>query len=320
MIKIYCIPDTATNVTLDITHLVKTVTNIGDSSLLARKLTLTLAFPLWDVNQPRISVPNGTKIWMVLDSEEIFRGVVFTTEVNTSEELIITAYDYLIYLNKSKVTYNFAKVTPEAACKTVCKDLGITVGSVFATGKKVSLLVSSQSACEAIMGMYDLIKSGGYLLTITGTNVNVIKKGVLETNFTMTIKQSGTGNNTISNDMTATLDNMVNRVKIYDSTGVYKAQVEDKTSQGKYGTIQSNYTIEDGVNQTTAAKALLAGITQTVTVECLGNWLCLTGCLMNTDVFYLGSMTNVKYLIDGDTHTWNVETSEYSMSLNLVTN
>lgn len=317
MIRIYCIPGI---VQFEITNLVKAVSNSGDSSTIARKLTLTLAHPIWDSNQPLLSIPAGTKIWMTLDDEEIFRGIVWTPDDSSDEELTITAYDYLIYLNKSKVTHNFTNIMPENATKTICSDLGIQTGNIAVTNKKVSRLLSQVTGCDAIMQMYDQVKANGFLLTITGIKLNVIQKGLLIANYILTINNTNDGNNMISNSYTPTLEGMVNKVKIYDANGKYLSSVENTADKNKYGTLQENYTAEDGKNSTVEAKKLLKGIEETYSEEAIGNWLCRTGFLINAKIFYIDSMKDVKLLIDGDTHTWDVETNKYTMQLNLVTN
>lgn len=255
---------------------------------------------------------------MVLDDVEIFRGIVWTVEDTTSEELLLTAYDYLIYLNKSKVSYNFTNTTPEAAAAKVCKDFGILTGSLYVTSKKVSQLLSSVTAAEAINKMYDQVTLGGYLLTITGLKVNVIKKGLLISNYVLTINKAPDGNNSISNDYIATLDGMINRVNILDSNGVYHSFVENKLNEN-YGMITDEYTTQTGLDPATEAKKLLVGVGNTYTWEGIGNWTCQTGWLVNAKIFYLKSMNNINLIIDGDTHTWDVVTSKYTMQLNLVT-
>lgn len=316
MIEIYCKPDIQE---INITNFVKSVSNSGDSSLLARKLSITLALPIWDKNQPNINLPLGSKIRMVLDGEEIFNGVIWIIENNSGEELILTAYDYLIYLNKSKVTYNFTNIKPEEAVKTICSELDVETGDIAQTGAAVSNLVQQQTACEAILDLYDMVSPNGYLLTITKTKINVIRKGQTITNYTLTINDDGKYNNVISNNYSSYLEDMVNVVKIYNAQNNFIGFVADGANKEKYGILQENYTAETGKDSNTEAKKMLKSIGNSCSVEALGNWQCKTGFVINTKIFYLDSMKNASFLIDGDTHTWDIGTNEYTMQLNLVT-
>jgi len=316
MIEIYCKPDIEE---INITNFVKSVSNSGDSSLLSRKLSITLAHPIWDKNQPQVNLPLGSKIRMILDGEEIFNGILWIVESNSNEELILTAYDFLIYLNKSKVTYNFTNIKPEDAVKKICSELGVETGDIEQTGVAVSNLVQQQTACEAILGLYDMVTLNGYLLTITKTKINVIRKGQTITNYTLTINENGQGNNVISNDYTSSLEDMINMVKIYDDKNNCIGVVEDEANKEKYGILQENYTAETGKDSNIEATKMLKSIGNSCSVEALGNWQCKTGFVINTKIFYLDSMKNASFLIDGDTHTWDIGTNEYTMQLNLVT-
>jgi len=66
----------------------------------------------------------------------------------------ITAYDGLIYLTKSKGTYNFKKMTAEAITKKVAGDFGISVGTLASTGIGQSFIADSQGIYDIIMQAY----------------------------------------------------------------------------------------------------------------------------------------------------------------------
>ena len=126
MIKLYSLNS---GVVTDITNAIKSISSTGDKAQAARKLDITLVYSTWDKNQPRLNVQPSTRVWLLLDGKEIFRGIVWDRELSSSEELKFSVYDYLIYLTKSKVTYNFSNITAEDATKKICSDLGISVGT-----------------------------------------------------------------------------------------------------------------------------------------------------------------------------------------------
>ena len=304
----------------EITDLCKSISISGDVEQVARKLELTLAYSIFDKNQTKINIPVGTKIWVILDGKEIFRGIVWDRDVNSSsQELSITAYDYLIYLTKSKVTYNFKNISADEATRKICSELGIQVGNLATTGR-YSRVLAQTPAYDAIMEMYtqDSKMTGNkYIAVMTGDNLNVIKKGTVIAGFSL-ISQADNSNNNISNlDYKNSLDSMINRVKIYDDKNNYVGEVSNTEWIKSFGVLQDNYVKEQDKNANTVATNMLKGITEDLTIEALGNWDCRTGYAVKVQISYLDTLQNKIIYIDGDTHTWEVATGKHTMSLTL---
>jgi hypothetical protein len=111
------------------------------------------------------------------------------------------------------------------------------------------------------------------------------------------------------------MDQIVNRVKIYDEKGNQIGEVQDNDSQKLYGTFQQIYTQEKDIDAMTAAKAMLAVTpTQKIKISCVGNPNCLS-CYF---VMVSDSTTGLKgrYWISSDKHTWENDT--YMMELELM--
>ncbi|TGE33320.1 terminase [Desulfosporosinus sp. Sb-LF] len=318
MIKLYAFYN---GVTMDLTNVIESINNIGDKAQAARKIDIKLAYPIWDRNQPRAQVSPGTRVWMVLDGKEIFRGVAWDRVLDSANQILsFTAYDYLIYLIKSKVTYNFVNVTPEDATQKVCAELGITAGAIASTGIKVNRLIAQKTGYEAIMEMYtQASKTNGkqYIPIMDGTKLSVIEKGATVAGYTLRSQSGDTTSNVLSTSYRDTMDSMVNKVKIYDDKNNYVSEVSNSSQVNDYGLIQDNYTKEKDKDSQTVANGMLTGITQDVTIPALGNWACRTGYAVNTEIFYVSNLQKSVMFIDGDTHTWEPGTGLYTMSLNL---
>lgn len=307
------------NITTNITPLCKSISISGGTSQVARKLDLTLAYSIFDKNQPHTQISPGTKVWAVLDGKEIFRGIVWDRDLSSSEESIFTAYDYLIYPTKSKVTYNFKNITCQDATKKVCSELGIAVGSLASTGR-FSRIIQGKTGYEAIMEMYSQdskITKKQYIAIMTGTKLNIYVRGSVIANFTLISQLNSNTSNILGMNYKDSLEGMVNKVKIYDDKNNLVGQVENSSWIKNFGILQENYTKEDKINSTTAAKNMLNGISQDVTIPVIGNWNCRTGYAIKTNIFYLDILRNATMYIDGDTHTWDVGTGKYTMSLTL---
>jgi len=305
----------------DITNVIKSISCSGDKAQVARKLDITLAYPIWDRNQPRTQIAPGTKVWLLLDGKEIFRGIAWDRTINSaSEDLPFVAYDYLIYLTKSKVTYNFVNITPEDATKKICSELGIETGGIASTGIKVNRLIAQKTGYEAIMEMYtQASKTNGkkYIPVMDGIKLSVIEKGKVVADYTLKSQLDGKGNNMLSTSYHDTMDGMLNKVKIYDSENKYLGEVSNGSWVNDYGLIQDNYTKEADKDSNAVANGMLTGIQREVTIPALGNWDCRTGYAVSTEIFYISTLQNATMFIDGDTHTWEPGTGKYTMSLNL---
>lgn len=318
MIKLYSFYN---GVVRDITNAVKSISSTGDKAQVARKLDVTLAYPIWDRNQPRAQIRPGTKVWLLMDGKEIFRGVAWDREINSdSEELTFPAYDYLIYLTKSKVTYNFVNITPEDATCQICSELGVETGDIASTGIKVNRLLAQKTGYEAIMEMYtQASETNGkkYIPVMDGAKLCIIEKGSVVARYALRSQLDDRSNNVLSTSYRDTLDGMVNKVKIYDSENNYVGEVSNNSWINEFGLIQENYVKEPDKDSDLVARGMLADVQTDITISALGNWACRTGYAVGTEIFYVSTLQSAVMYIEGDTHTWEPEGGKYTMSLNL---
>lgn len=315
MIRVYSLYDSKYQT--DITSLCKTVSISGDVSQCSRKMDLTVAYSLYDKNMPNVQIGCTNKIWMVDDVEgEIFRGVVFDRELNSDNETKIVVYDYLVYLLKSKASFNFQNMTPEDITKKACEEVGITPGNIASTGVKINLVVQNEDLYTIIMKAYtqaSKITGIQYIPMMRGIVLDIIQKGQVVANYILNTKQ-----NITKSAYTDSLDNMINRVKIYDSNGNYIDEVKNSGWVDTCGVLQDSYTKEQDKNPYTVAQNMLHGIDNYFKIEALGNLKCKTGNAVNVTIpwFYLTTNGAVMY-IDTDVHTWDLSTGKYTMELTL---
>ena len=314
MIKVFCLMG---NKIINITPLCKSISISGDISSVARKLDVTIANSIYDTNQPKVNITVGTKMWVTLNEKEIFRGIVWDRGISGGTELTLTVYDFLIYLTKSKVTYNFQNITCNEATQKICSEFGVATGYLAPTGR-YSRIIKGKTGYNAIMEMYtqdSLATKKQYIPVMDGLKLNVIEKGALVQSFSLVLQPNNSNISSVSyND---SLDSMVNRVKIYNENGNYIGTAQNEERVKLYGVLQENYTKETDKNANTVANNMLTGVTQSISVEALGNWNCRTGYAVKTSIFYLDSLKNVVMYIDSDTHTFDVGTNKHTMSLNL---
>lgn len=305
-------------------NLIKSITISGSKDEVARKLEATFFYSIFDRNHEHVQIGVGAKIWILLDGKEIFRGIVWERELNSHEELVITAYDYLIYLLKSTVTYNFKSILAEDAVRKIIGDLGLQCGNVPRTGIRVSRILQDKTAYEAIMEIFTQVSKQNkkqYIPVCEGTKIKIIEKGSIIVNHTLTTINAFQKENNIGNILSTsykdTMDNMCSRVKIYDDKGNYITKVEYTSLFEYYGIIQQTYQKEKDKNAIQVAKNMLHGVDIEVSVEAIGNWACRTGYAIKSKIFYVDVLKNGLLYIDSDTHTWEMESKKYTMSLDL---
>lgn len=316
--------------TQDLSDLLKTVVSSCDKSSVARKFDITYAYPITDPNQPKFQVAPGTFITVYLDYKAVWYGFVHTREMNTQEQTVtFTAYDCLIYLIRSKVNYNFNKAVAESCVEQICKDLGVKYNKIPTTGIPITLPIEDETAYEAIMHIYyEVSKKNGkkYIMYADNNQLSVMEKGAIIQDsvsvpgargmwtryHALDPKENMSG--TIYKD---TIENMINRVKAYDDKGKLLGTVESSYNQKFYGTFQSTYTKEEDKDWKTEASNLLHGVDREITVDALGDWRFRTGYAAFINAPYIEALDKKVFYIDGDTHTWNLESGLYTMELNL---
>jgi hypothetical protein len=297
----------------DITEIVTSITWSGDYKQAARKLEFGVAVSPHDYYLPKHYIALGDMIKLLDDKDkELFQGYVFTKEKSISgTEMMITTYDGLIYLLKSKGTYNFKNMSPEQITSKVCGDFGIPIGNLISTGITLNRIFDGESIYSIIMTAYTLAsKRNGkkYIPRMINGKLHVIEKGKTVTEYVLDGES-----NIIDSTYSESIENMVNRVKIYDENGKQIGKVENADWIKKYGILQDVYKKEKGANVNAIAKSMLQGIEKTAEIEGLGNIECITGNAVKIKEPYTG-LTGLFY-IDNDEHTW--QDGQHTMSLGL---
>lgn len=298
----------------DISQLVTSITWSGEYKQVARILEVVITVSPHDSHLPRQYIALGSMLKLQDDEGvELFQGYVFTKQKSyQGNEMLVTAYDGLIYLTKSQMSYNFQNMTPEAVTKKVCSDLGVPPGNLAATGINLSYIAQGKTGYEIIIAAYtQASRQNGkkYILQMNQGKVDVIEKGSVIARYVL----DNTMNLTDST-YSETLENMVNRVVIVDTTGTPVGKVENTEWMQSYGLIQSIYQKEQGKDSNTIANSLLQGVERKAGVEALGNTECITGRAIQIKEPYTG-LTGLFY-IDADTHTW--KEGNYQMNLTVA--
>lgn len=291
--------------TIDIMQLVQSITWSGNYQQCARVLEFGLISSPTDRKIPVIECELGNGVVFMQDNRILFDGYIFERQKDTESSVInITCYDRGIYLKRNEATYKFTNMTPEAIAKRVAADFGIEVGSIAATGVKISRNFIGVNLYRIIQTAYTLAseKTGKkYMIRFDGAKMNVIEKTV--TDETLIIEG---GSNLMSASTTESITNMINQVAIYNTDDKLVGTQKDAEAIKLYGLLQSYLRQSDGKDATAKAKKLIEdnGVSQKITIENLGNIANITGGTVVVREPYTGFYG--LFYIDEDVHTWKL--------------
>ena len=183
----------------------------------------------------------------------------------------------------------------------LCNDFEIPIGSFAKTGIKQSFLANRKAIYNILATAYTTAskKTGKkYMPRIKDGKLDVIEIGELVAGFKIS-----DDTNIIDSGYTESIENMVNRVRIYNEKNEQVGVIENAEWIKKYGVLQETYVKQKGKDAQLEAKALLTDIEKTINVEVLGNIQCVTGNAVKVKDTATG-LTGMFY-IDSDTHTWS---------------
>lgn len=302
------------NTELDISNFVSSITWSGSVSQASRSLELSLVYSPFDKNIKDIGIKPGDRLKLYEDGKLLINAMVYTRErVSEQGTISYTGRDELNRLLRSNGTYNFKNTTPERIVTTVCNDLKVSTGTIAETKVPIKkMLVDGESFYNIIMKAYTkAYKSTGkkYMPFMYNEKLSILEKGEAISDFYLKDDV-----NITASDYSESIENIVNKVKIYDDKGKQIGEVKNPDSINLHGIFQDVYTKEDGVNPITAANNMLTGTEKTASIEGIGNVSCISGY----SVKIKDSITGLtgKFWIDNDSHTW--ENGIHTMSLELA--
>lgn len=301
MVRVYCGGK-------DITEIVTSSRWSGDDKQASRMFEFGIAVSLNDYYLPKVTIKMGDMVVVEKDDEEIFQGYVFSKEKSINgSEMTVSCYDGLIYLLKSKGTYNFKNMTPNAITSRVCGDFGIPIGSL-AGGSPLNHIFDREVIYNIITTAYqnETNRSGKmYLPRMDKGKLNVIEKGNKITKFVLDAKTT-----IINSTYGESMENAINKVKIFSEEGKELGEVN---LPGIPGILQDIYVKEKGKDANSQAKELLKGIERTASIEAVGDIECIAGNSVVIKEPYTG-LSGIFY-IDTDEHSFS--NGQHTMTLGL---
>ena len=265
------------------------------------------------VNLP--SIATGDYISLEDGKEgEIFFGQIFGVEKSSQTGTItFTAYDMMKHLLESTGQYNFKNLTAEAIASQVCADIQVPIRHLHPTGVNIASMI-----CDK-MKMYDIVMAGytkAHKITGDKYFAMIYKRGlgVYKTEWAVKGFILSESTNIYASSISERMDDIKNKVLIFDDKGKQIGEVKDDGSVKKFGIFQEIYSKEEGIDATTGAKNLLkTKPTQSIKISAIGDINCLS-CYF-VEVKDTATGLSGKYWIASDSHTF--ENGVHKMELEL---
>lgn len=301
----------------NITGYVTSVTWAGSAKQAARSVTFNIAYSPNDktVKKPGIKLADKIVFYPGYpdNKKTKFVGMVTRRERKSEAgELSYTAQDGMIHLLRSNGTYKFINKTPEKITSLVCRDVKVKIGNLAKTNLTImKMFVQERPYYEIIMAAYTSAyrkNKKPYIAQMNRDKLEVIEKGKVIPNFR--IRQ---GERITDSSYTENIDNMVNRVYIYNSDNQKIGSISNSKWVDRFGVFQNAISVDSGTG-TSEAKSELHGVDKTTSLTMIGDCRCVSGL----GVIIEDSRTGLKgkFWIENDSHQWN--NSVYTTTLQLA--
>ena len=300
-----------------ITEFVTTVTWSGADTQASRSLEFEMVNTPFDTSMKVPVLKGGDIVYFYDDNDKCrFEGRITgknkLSEVGTRQ---YTARDYMHNMIQSKASYISKKKTAEYITKAICKDMGISTGSIVKTKKKIKkFMVQGESIYDIINKAYKKAKTGTkYLLAMSGKKFTVAKRGGAIANFHLDSTKD-----IINIEFNENADSMINQVALYNQNNKKIGVVKNASWIKLYGIYQDVYEVEKKKKKASKAdkaeaKKQLQGVDKKSTVEAIGNIACVSGRAVT--ILDTATQTSAEFWIKSDSHTW--ENGIHTMTLEL---
>lgn len=327
----------ADGVKKDVTSMLKSVKWGGDVNVLPRKMEVSFqnADQLGPKGKRMVLTDAGQMVFLYNDSEELFRGFIFSRTIDQEGLESFTAYDELIYATKSMDTILVSGKTASEVITQQMKKFGIQIGSIqttnykipqklyqnqtlasiwnellavdkgysgqqyqFFTEKGLSYLWTRDKAAQVTIAIDNIISGSNEVSIEDLRNMVVVTKGSLEPNTNASVKGK-----TTTKQPNFTYQNAfdMDSIKKYGYLVHYSTSTDDKAT---------------ATQMKQEAKTLLGEMNKplvTSKIDFIGDPKCITGRLINVQDTITGLQG--QFYITQDDHTW--EGGDYRMSLQI---
>lgn len=300
--------------------LVKSVLWSGDSGLPHRSLMITLSNTV-NAEDQALRFELGKEVRFYADDIGLFRGIIFSYDINEAGNAVIIAHDENVYLTKNGDTRKFSGMTASAILRDICKSFGITTGAITDTGYVIPRVIFREADVWSMISavLSETRKQNGRKFRIWTENgaLNLTEKK--ETVVRWMLEDSV---NILGANRSQSIEDTRTSVKVVggdEEKNPISARLVDANLTKLYGTMQHVERADMSLNKSQIeqiAKQRIAEkgrVTEEVSVDALG----LVDVIAGVSVYAFEGMTEIVggYYVTADTHTF--EDGVHRMSVTL---
>lgn len=291
--------------TQDITPMTTTVKWSGDYQQIARSLDFDIVCTAADQSVPKVDCPLGAPIQMIENGEPLFDGFIISRTMDTEgTTLSLSCMDRGFHLRRNKIMKKYVAKTPEEIGASIAAEFKIKVGDLAKTGIPITrnFLTGANTVDDIITTSYTLASretKKTYHMGFRGDALYVTVKA--PDSRTLILKG---GSNLIAANTTESIEKVVSVVKVYNENDKFVRELRDESRLKLHGHLQEIVKQTKKDKKAAEAQKLLddGGVSQKITVDCIGNIANVTGgCVVvqepHTGVYGL-------FWIDTDVHEW----------------
>ncbi len=266
-----------------------------------------------------IDVEEGHQAMLLVDGEEVFRGIIMNTGQTQKKVLTFTAYDNGIYLANNKDTFCYERKTASEIFSDVLTRFSIPIGTVSPCSYIIPELTKSKTSAfdtiaDALSLDYEATRTRHYILSEKGAISLLTRKE----NILQWVLEPST--NLISYSRTRSIEQTRTRIKLVSGDGRVLAEASDSALESKIGIFQDIIRQDETLTlaQLTAlAKSICAekaAVSDMLTLNTTGITKVVSGVGVFVKIPHLGASRT--YYVDEDTHTFEGEMHTMSLRLN----
>lgn len=303
-------------------YLTPLITNIewsGETTVAARRCVITFNNTL-EGTKKAVSIRLGKEIRFYKDSNELFRGIIFATDCDSSGAFTVTAYDFNHYLTKNSESMVFTTVKASDVIKQLCKKFGIEHGAIEDTGYVIPKLILRNKTIYDMMtiALTETRKKTGKVFLLSNEKGKLILRERKKQVKRIRIKD---GSNLLSASYSESIEDLRNSVRLTGDGGEESkgVTVQSDDSVKKYGLMREKQHEGDKSDSElgTIARELLKELNkveQESNVEAIGH----TSIIAGKSVQVAEKMTGIKggFYVIADTHYFEPGGS-HTMSLRI---
>ncbi|WP_438823137.1 XkdQ/YqbQ family protein [Peribacillus butanolivorans] len=218
-----------------LTELVTSINWSGETTQASRSCEVSMSNTTNGTTKA-VNVEVGKDIRLYKDSTEIFRGVIFNTEIASDGSFSFTAYDYNYYLTKNTDSLKFVKKTASEIISSICKKFEIPYGNVDNTGYVIpKLILRNKSIYDMItIALTETRKKTGRVFLLGNEGGKLVLHERKSQVKRVTIQD---GSNLLSANYSESIEDLRNSVRITGKSGEESkgVTVSDSASIKKYG-------------------------------------------------------------------------------------